>query len=44
MTEPAPSIRIEHLDAVTVVTLDRPDVRNAVEADTARALHAAFVG
>ena len=44
MTEPAPSIRIEHLDAVTVVTLDRPDVRNAVDADTARALHAAFVG
>jgi enoyl-CoA hydratase len=29
--------------AVTVVTLDRPDVRNAVDADTARQLHEAFV-
>jgi len=28
---------------VTIVTLDRPDVRNAVDADTARALYAAFV-
>ena len=42
MTEAAP-IRIEHLDTVTVVTLDRPDVRNAVDDATARALHAAFV-
>lgn len=28
---------------VTVVTLDRPDVRNAVDSDTARALYQAFV-
>lgn len=28
---------------VTVVTLDRPDVRNAVDSDTARALYRAFV-
>jgi enoyl-CoA hydratase len=31
------------IDGITVVTLDRPDVRNAVDADTARALHAAFL-
>ena len=31
------------MDQVTVVTLDRPDVRNAVDADTARALYQAFV-
>ncbi len=36
-------IRIERLDAVTVVTLARPAVRNAVDADTARALHQAFL-
>jgi enoyl-CoA hydratase len=29
---------------VTVVTLSRPDVRNAVDADTARQLYEAFVG
>lgn len=29
--------------AITVVTLNRPDVRNAVDAATARALHAAFL-
>ena len=40
MTE---SVRIEKLEAVTVVTLDRPAVRNAVDADTARALYEAFV-
>lgn len=40
---PATAIRVEHLDAVTVITLDRPDVRNAVDDATARALHAAFV-
>lgn len=28
---------------VTIVTLDRPDVRNAVDADTARALYGAFL-
>jgi enoyl-CoA hydratase len=37
------SVRIETLDQVTVVTLDRPEVRNAVDADTARALHRAFL-
>lgn len=30
-------------DRITVVTLHRPDVRNAVDAATAQALHAAFV-
>ncbi len=37
------AVRIEKLEQVTVVTLDRPEVRNAVDAATARALHAAFV-
>jgi enoyl-CoA hydratase len=37
------TIHISHDQHVTVITLDRPDVRNAVDADTARALHAAFV-
>jgi enoyl-CoA hydratase len=36
-------VHVEKLGAVTVVTLDRPDVRNAVDSETARALHAAFV-
>ncbi len=38
-----PSVRTEKLDQVTVVTLDRPDVRNAVDAPTARALYDAFL-
>ena len=37
------SIHIERLGPITVVTLDRPDVRNAVDASTAAALHEAFV-
>lgn len=37
------SIHISHDQHVTVITLARPDVRNAVDADTARALHAAFI-
>ena len=37
-----PSVSSEVHDGITVVTLNRPDVRNAVDADTARALHAAF--
>jgi hypothetical protein len=37
------SVRIEKLDRVTVVTLDRADVRNAVDAETARALYKAFL-
>ena len=43
MTHAAAAVRVELLDTVTVVTLERADVRNAVDADTARALHAAFV-
>jgi len=37
------SIHISREGPVTVVTLDRPEVRNAVDAETARALHEAFV-
>jgi enoyl-CoA hydratase len=36
-------VRIEREGPVTVVTLSRPEVRNAVDTDTARALHAAFL-
>ena len=36
------AVRTEQLEQVTVVTLDRPEVRNAVDADTARALYDAF--
>jgi enoyl-CoA hydratase len=37
------AVNVEKLGPVTVVTLDRPDVRNAVDADTAQALYRAFV-
>ena len=37
------SIHVEKLGPVTVVTLDRPALRNAVDSGTARALHEAFV-
>lgn len=37
------SVKIEQQDGITVVTLDRPDVRNAVDSDTAKRLHAAFI-
>ena len=37
------AVRIEKLDQVTLVTLDRADVRNAVDAPTSRALYEAFV-
>ncbi|TAM39312.1 MAG: crotonase/enoyl-CoA hydratase family protein [Burkholderiaceae bacterium] len=37
------AVHIEKLEQVTVVTLDRADVRNAVDAPTARALYEAFV-
>jgi len=37
------SVTIETIDDIAVVTLSRPQVRNAVDAATARALHAAFV-
>ncbi|NDP38611.1 MAG: crotonase/enoyl-CoA hydratase family protein [Rhodoferax sp.] len=36
-------VDISHHGAITVVTLNRPDVRNAVDASTARELHAAFL-
>jgi enoyl-CoA hydratase len=36
-------VHVEKLGEVTVVTLARPDVRNAVDSETARALHQAFV-
>jgi enoyl-CoA hydratase len=37
------TVTTELLEDICLVTLDRPDVRNAVDADTARALHAAFL-
>ena len=37
------AVRIEQQGAVTIVTLDRADVRNAVDSDTARRLHEAFL-
>jgi enoyl-CoA hydratase len=37
------AVRIEKLEGITVVTLDRPDVRNAVDSDTAQRLHEAFI-
>lgn len=37
------SLRIEHIDTVTMVTLNRPQVRNAVDTDTAKELYDAFV-
>jgi len=37
------AVRVEKDGPVTVVTLERPDVRNAVDAATAHALHAVFV-
>jgi enoyl-CoA hydratase len=37
------AVRIEKLGPVTVVTLDRPQVRNAVDSATARLLYDAFV-
>lgn len=39
----AAAVQVERLADVTVVTLSRPEVRNAVDGDTARALHRAFV-
>jgi enoyl-CoA hydratase len=35
-------VRVERVDDVLVVTIDRPEVRNAVDRHTARALEAAF--
>jgi enoyl-CoA hydratase len=39
---PGQTVRVERRDAVTVVTIDRPQVRNAVDGATAEALRAAF--
>jgi enoyl-CoA hydratase len=36
-------VRTERLGEVWVITLDRPEVRNAVDSATAQALHAAFL-
>lgn len=43
MTEASAAVHVEQLDTITVVTLERADVRNAVDDGTARALHAAFM-
>lgn len=40
---PMNTVTVEHLGPVQVITLSRPDVRNAVDSDTARALHGAFL-
>ena len=37
------SVSVQRTGSVTIVTLNRPQVRNAVNADTAQQLHAAFV-
>ncbi|MBS0318321.1 MAG: enoyl-CoA hydratase, partial [Proteobacteria bacterium] len=37
------TVRVEKLDQVTLVTLDRRAARNAVDAPTARALYDAFL-
>lgn len=37
------TVRVERRGPVTLVTIDRPEVRNAVDTPTARALHAAFL-
>ena len=37
------TVRVEKDGNVTVVTLDRPDVRNAVDSDHALALYEAFL-
>ncbi|MBA4267374.1 MAG: enoyl-CoA hydratase, partial [Comamonadaceae bacterium] len=39
----APPVSTEVQDGIWIVTLDRPDVRNAVDTPTAQALHAAFL-
>jgi enoyl-CoA hydratase len=43
MARMKPVVQVHQRGAVTVVTLNRPDVRNAVDADTARQLFEAFV-
>jgi enoyl-CoA hydratase len=39
----SPTVHSEVIDGITIVTLQRPQVRNAVDRDTALALHAAFL-
>lgn len=43
MSEQQPTVIVKQRDDITVVTLNRPDVRNAVDAATASALAEAFV-
>ncbi len=40
---PSPAVRTHSIDRVLVVTIDRPEVRNAVDRPTADALHDAFL-
>jgi enoyl-CoA hydratase len=40
---PTSAVRVEKQGGVTIVTLDRPEVRNAVDRDTAVRLHEAFI-
>jgi enoyl-CoA hydratase len=40
--EPSATVRVERRGPVTVVTIDRPEVRNAVDSATAEALRSAF--
>jgi enoyl-CoA hydratase len=42
MTQLRPPVRTERIDRTLVVTIDRPEVRNAVDRPTAEALHDAF--
>lgn len=37
------SIRVERAERIAIIVIERPEVRNAVDGPTARALHAAFV-
>ena len=37
------AVQIEDLGHIRVITLNRPDVRNAVDTPTAQALYAAFL-
>lgn len=42
MSDPT-TVRVDHDGPVTIVTIDRPEVRNAVDGPTARQLHDAFL-
>jgi enoyl-CoA hydratase len=43
MARMKPAVQVHPRGAITIVTLNRPDVRNAVDADTACQLHEAFM-